>query len=450
MQKNKHKRLKRPSRIPPQPGIYIFQSGKKPLYIGKAGDIKKRLASYWRSTAPPKTQQLIREATSLSWQETASEIEALILEAKLIKQHRPKYNVLMRDDKNYFYVGITREEFPKIFVTHQPNRKGIRNNESGIRNGKIHNSKFIIPYSRYIGPFTSGAALKTTLKLLRKIFPYCACAKPHTRPCLNAQIGRCLGFCCDKSQMQKSKIKNQNFGNIYNHNIKNIVIILRGKKQKLLIALKKQMRETAQKQDYEKAAKLRDQIIGLESVFAHKKTLELPTAKTNWPGLKQKLRAMLKTKNPIERIEGYDISNISGTDATGSMVVFINGKPDKKEYRTFRIKTIRGANDPAMIGEVIRRRLGHPEWKFPDVIIIDGGKTQLAAAKRQTLNAKRKIILTALAKKEEELYTEKRGAPIPLKTLDRDVLHLFQAIRDEAHRFAKKYHHIIRRKTARG
>lgn len=435
--------MQKPKQIPTKCGVYIFKNKQQEaLYIGKAGNLKKRLVSYWLKNASSKTQRLVHEATSLAWQETASEIEALILEARLIKQHLPKYNVLMRDDKNYFFVRITREEFPKIFTTHQPQNKRaeIRDRRSVIGKQKLTPNRYPL-ISRHIGPFTGGSALKTTLRFLRRIFPYCTCKTPHKRLCLNAQIDRCSGFCCDKRQATSDQRRKE-----YKNNIRNIIAVLQGKKQKLLAELKKQIRKASQKQEYERAARLRDQIAGLEDVFAHRNVLELPRAKSNWSGIEQKLRLLLSATSPIKRMEGYDISNISGTDATGSMVVFTNGKPDKKEYRIFRIKTVAGANDPAMIGEIIKRRIQHPEWKLPNLIIIDGGKIQLATAKSEILNLKSEIILTALAKQEEELYTEKHKTPIPLKTLDRDILHLFQAVRDEAHRFAKKYHHTVRKK----
>lgn len=429
--------MQKPKQIPTKSGVYIFRGAQqKPLYIGKAGNLKKRLASYWLKNASSKTQRLVREATSLAWQETESEIEALILEARLIKQYVPKYNVLMRDDKNYFFVGITREEFPRIFITHQPNlhnQQLTTDNRQRIKN-------------LYIGPFTSGNALKITLRLLRRIFPYCTCKTVHKRQCLNAEIGRCLGYCCDKRKTPNAERKNE-----YQKNIKNIIAVLRGKKQKLLVELKKRMREKSRKQEYEQATLLRNQIAGLEEIFAHKIVLELPRKEANWSALEQKIRPLLGAAGPIRRIEGYDISNISGTDATGSMVIFTNGKPDKKECRTFRIKTVRGANDPAMLGEVIARRLRHPEWRYPDLIIIDGGRAQLTAAQaaariRGIRGSFVPIRVVALAKREEELYTEKRKAPIPLKTIDRGILHLFQAVRDEAHRFAKKYHHKLRKR----
>ncbi len=444
------KQLQKPS-LSENPGVYLFWSGRKPLYIGKAGNLKQRLNSYWQKNAGQKIILLLAEATRLELQKTESEIEALIIEAELIKKYRPKYNILMRDDKNYFYVGITKEIFPKIFLTHQPLTKNLEsrilNLERKTENHHIHFpiSRFQIPDSRFIGPFTGGTALKTTLKLLRRIFPYCTCKKPHKRPCLNAEIGRCLGYCCIRIYNLQPTTNNQNE---YQNNIQNIIAVLMGKKQKLLGKLKKEMHDASKLEQYEIARKLRDQIAGLEDVFAHKKVLELPRATSNWPKLQHKLQKLFKTKNSFERIEAYDISNISGTDATGSMIVFQKGTPNKNEYRKFKIKSVHGANDVAMIKEVIRRRMQHPEWNLPTLIVIDGGKPQLRTALSQltAYNLQPTTIITALAKKEEELYTEKRSSPIPLKNLDRDILHLFQTVRDEAHRFAKKYHHKLRQK----
>jgi len=169
--------LKKPKKIAGLAGVYIFRKGSEPLYIGKAANLKKRLASYFQkgSAQPIKIRQMLEEATRLQIIKTDSEVEALIKEAELIKRYRPKYNALMRDDKTYFFVGVTREAFPKIFVTHQPVPK--------VR-------------ARYLGPFTSGTAVQGTLKLLRRVFPYCTCKRPHKRPCLNAELGRCLGYCC--------------------------------------------------------------------------------------------------------------------------------------------------------------------------------------------------------------------------------------------------------------
>lgn len=432
------------SAIPHTSGVYLFKKGKTLLYIGKAANLKKRLASYFRKNASDKVRRLREEATALEWQETNSEIEALIREAELIKRHLPKYNVLMRDDKSYFYVAVTREEFPKIFIAHQPRAKNRK------------------PKAKFLGPFTSGSALFGTLKLLRKIFPYCTCKQLHKRPCLNAEIGRCLGFCCGKNKLQHAKLKAQN--GEYKKNIKNVIAVLSGKRKRIASGLMRSMRDAAKKQEFERAAKLRDQWEALENIFAHRSVIEVGLQSLQsrnrrlraraWPRIEREIQALLGTDRRIRRVEGYDISNISGSAASGSMVVFLNGMPAKSEYRKFKIKTVRGANDVAMHTEVMRRRMAHAEWPYPDLIVMDGGKAQLHAALSvwkflvpspiKSGTKFQRPIITALAKREEELYSEGRGVPVRLDALSPDARHFFQRGRDESHRFAKKYHHKIR------
>lgn len=422
------KSIIRPSNIPAVAGVYLFFHNRVPLYIGKAANLKKRLASYFRSNASGKVRQLREEATKLEWIETESEAEALIKEAELIKKYRPKYNILMRDDKSYFYVAFTREKFPRTVVVHKTDLQDRK-------------------WRRTIGPFTSGSALRMTLKLLRRIFPYCTCKALHKRPCLNAQIGRCPGFCCNKSQVEIADHKTQSE---YKRNIKNIVAVVSGKRTWLLLQLKREMRVASRTQEYERAAKLRDQIEGLENIFTHRSVLSPPLQYyviSKWEKIEKSVRQLIGVKSRISRVEGYDISNISGTHATGSMAVFIDGKPAKSEYRKFRIKTIRGANDVAMHREVIRRRMSHHEWPYPDLILIDGGKPQLNAVRAEMSSPHMRV--AALAKREEELYTEAGTRPIRLDSLPAEVMHFFQHVRDESHRFAKRYHHKLREMTYR-
>lgn len=461
--------LNRSKTFPTYPGVYIFRRGSTPLYVGKALNLKKRLASYFARAEgqTPKVKRMLDEATSLKFIRTASEIEALLKEAELIKKWHPKYNILMRDDKNYFYVAITRETYPRIFVTHQPykDEHKFRNpnieirGKSKIKNSK-HVSKFVLRTSsfQYIGPFTDGGALYTTLKLLRRIFPYCTCKGAHTRPCLASQIGKCLGICClrpDAFELRRIGVRAQKKLKIqYRKNVSHIQEILRGKKSRLESALARHMKSAVRKEQYEEAALLRDQIFGLETVFEHRSALRAPQERYPWPMVESALQYALNIKRPIRRIEGYDISNISGTEATGSMIVFMNGIADKKEYRKFKIKSVSGSNDVAMHQEVIRRRFNHPEWTLPDIIVIDGGKPQL--------NAVLKVIhslfpnpyplippfVTALAKREEILFRV-NGSAIRLKQREPSLLHLFQRVRDESHRFARAYHHSLRKKRYR-
>lgn len=425
--------IPKPQNIPATPGIYIFWNGKKPIYIGKAANLKKRLNYYFRKKIGDKTKKLLSETTKLAWIETDSDIDALIAESNLIKKYHPQYNILMKDDKNYFFVGITGEFFPKIFVTHQPTKAQKLKLKT-----KNQNLKF---KTYHIGPFTSGTSLKIVLKLLRRFFPYCTCRKPHKRPCLNSQIGRCMGFCCNKTQSTDSKLQKE-----YSASTKKVVSILRGRGSKLLIDLKKEMRHLAKNQDFEKAAKIRDQIYGLENILKHRifHYRGETSIVSSWTKIEKNLREILKTDKKISRVEGYDISNISGSAATGSMAVFIDGRPAKSEYRKFRIKTVRQISDVDMLREVVKRRLKHPEWNFPDLILVDGGKAQLNATLQELRTKNSEIRIAALAKKEEELYLENRKKTIRLYSLPKPTSFFLQRIRNEAHRFAKKYHHKLR------
>lgn len=356
---------------------------------------------------------LLHDADTVEWLETESEIDALIMEAEFIKKFVPKFNIVMRDDKNFFYVGLMDKEFPKIFLTHQRNAEG----------------------AHYIGPFTSGASLKETLRFLRRVFPYCTCPKSHKRSCLSAQIGKCPGVCC--SIGVQPPIEHER----YAENIKNILAILSGKKKTVLRTLKRELRDAARLQEYERAANARDRIENLENIFSHK--IEqgfLKRRPPRWEKTKKNLQSLLGVD--IVRAEGYDISNISGTDATGSMVVFINGRPEKSAYRKFKIKTVPGPHDLNMHKEVLARRINHREWGIPDLILIDGGGAQLAAA-ISVLRATRFPVrrIAALAKREEELYIEGLNHPVRLRNLPEETAFFFQRLRDESHRFAKSYHH---------
>lgn len=403
-------------------GVYIFRCGKTPVYIGKAADLKKRLASYFRADVAHKVRALREEADSLEWMELGSEVEALIREAELIKRHLPKYNVLLRDDKSYFYVAITKDAFPRIFIAHKTNLTGRQ-------------------FRRVIGPFTTASALYTTLKLLRRIFPYCTCKEIHKRPCLNAQIGRCPGFCCLRGEASENEHA------LYRRNIKAITEILSGKRKHILSQWKRDMRAASKNQRYETAGRLRDQIAGLENIFSHEQVLESNVrlrAGRRWTEIQSVIKSVIGTDKPISRVEGYDISNISGTEATGSMVVFINGFPAKARYKQFKIKTVHQISDVDMHKEVMRRRMSHPEWGMPDLLLIDGGLPQIRAVAGVLRPGHDSIRLAALAKREEELYIENKEKPVRLDSLPQDIMLFFQHVRDESHRFAKRYHHKLR------
>ncbi len=404
---NKFKFLNKINQLPGSSGVYAFKKGKDIIYIGKATNIIERVKNHTK---------LLIQVEKIGYIKTDSEIEALILEASLIKKYKPKYNVSWKDDKNYFFAAVTKEEFPRIFITHQRKSK--------------HN---------YLGPFVDGASLKQTLKVLRKVFPYRTCKNMPKRPCLWYQLNLCPAPCLIKFKLQKSKIKN-----ICQKNVKNIIKILQRGKSQVLNNLKKEMKLASKKQDYEKAAKTRDQIIYLERIMRNASIFE--SVEDQPLRIQKTLKAILKAEKPIFRIEAYDVSNIQGQEATGSMVTFIQGKPDKSLYRKFKIKIQGKSNDVAMIKEVLSRRLKHHEWPYPELMLIDGGIGQLnVALKLKSQNSKLKTIrFMALAKKENKLFIEGKKKPIMLKTLPREIFKLILHLRDEAHRFAITYHRKLR------
>lgn len=408
--------------IPQNPGVYFFSAkGGKILYVGKALNLRARL----RSRVLPK------ETKSISWEILNSEVEALIREAQLIKKFRPKYNVLMRDDKQYFFVGFTREKYPKIFITHQRKEK-----------------------ADYIGPFTEGGVLRSVLKTLRRVFPYCTCLsrrakadkKPHKRPCLNARIGRCLGFCCSNS-----------FGvelSFYRNNISTIKKILSGKNKSLTKTLKREMRKLSAAHKYEDAGKIRDQIRALERIFEHRGVIKRDISTETQKALRS-LESLLRV-GEIKRIEAYDIANIHGKFAYGSMAVLENGRINKVAYRLFKIRSVKGSNDPAMLKEVLERRLKHKEWLCPEIILVDGGRGQFSAAEaalnpsKSPLRKGRKLKIIALTKNKkhvgDHVLIASKSAPIDLSNLPEPLKNLILMLDSEAHRFAISHYRKRHRK----
>ncbi len=365
-----------PDHVPRSPGIYFFRDHKgKPLYIGKAVNLRNRLRGH----------PMLEKAAAVDWQICGSEIEALILESRFIKKYQPPYNISLRDDKNYSYVVFTDEDFPKIFVAH---RGGI-------------------------GPFTSGTELRAALKMLRKLFPYCTCKQQHNRPCLNAHLNKCLGICCLKNKSQASNLKQ--ISKAYNKNIKILNDVLSGKRK----AFFRQF----------------------PNVFANARVIKEIAGREE--ALKKLMKLMQLKKLPA-RIEGYDISNIQGRYATGSMVVFENGYPNKSEYRKFKIQAPNIPNDILMLREMLDRRFRHDEWPKPDLLLIDGGKAQLNVAK-QFFSP-----VLSIAKGRQEIFLTTLLKPIPLKKLATSLQRLVLHIDAEAHRFAIMYYRKLHQRTISG
>jgi excinuclease ABC subunit C len=535
--------------LPPTPGVYLFKDAEGDIiYVGKASSLRHRVSSYF-GTGPltPKTRRMVSKVADLEYFVTASEQEALILELNLIKQHHPRYNVRLKDDKSFPYLKINlSEDWPRVHITRRLEANG----------------------GRYFGPFASARSIRQTLKLLKGIFPFRSCTRPITgsdpRPCLEYDIGHCLAPCIGKASRTE-----------YAEVIKQLILFLEGKQEKVVRQLENRMNQAAENMDFEKAARLRDQIQAVEEVvegqriaarvrgeqdviaFAsdrdqayvqvffirnsqligresfvlqgtryeepsrimssfiqqfyasaphhppllllqhpvedtamlqdwlsgkrggvvriqvpqrgNKKQLVDIVAKNARQGLEQlkikqlaspralsaalkEIKEALNLPHPPDRIEGYDISDIQGAAAVGSMVVFDKGKARPAHYRRFKIKTVSGADDYAMLAEVLKRRFKRADaasgtWAIrPDLVLIDGGKGQLSAA----LAAMREmgadsIPAAGLAKENEELFIPGRAKPIVLPPSS-PGLQLLQRLRDEAHRFALGYHHKVRRR----
>lgn len=550
--------------LPARPGVYLYRNTEgKIIYVGKALSLKNRVRSYFQAGAnhPPKTRIMVEKIADLDFIVTDSEVEALILEQNLIKEHRPHYNILLKDDKSYPYLKVTLgEDYPRVMITRRHIKDG----------------------SRYFGPYTRVGAVNETLRLIKKLFPFRSCNQkeppPRQRPCLNQHINRCLGPCCGLVDKEK-----------YRAMIQEVCLFLEGRQEDLLKSLLARMEEASQKLEFEKAALLRDQIQAVREVvekqkiisggfedrdvvavacaqdeacvmvffirggkligrehFMLKGTEGLSRAdvtgafikqyyssvdiipgeilleeelkdeagviekwltgkrgarvhlKTPRRGEKKKLvemvaknaeitleqtrteeaarrddakgalaglAAALGLEQPPQRLECYDISNTQGHESVASMAVLEGGRPAKDQYRRFKIRTVEGPDDFASMQEALRRRfsrakeerelintgqMSSKEAKFhrlPDLIIVDGGKGQLSAARHVMRELGfAHIPACGLAKQEELLFIE--GSPEPV-ILPRESpsLHLVQRLRDEAHRFAVTYHRNLRGKA---
>jgi len=545
------------SSLPTKPGIYLMQDAEgHVIYVGKAINLRNRVRSYFHASTgqTPKVRRLVEHIADFEFIVTGSELEALILECNLIKRYRPRYNVRLKDDKRYPYIKISlQDDFPRIYTVRRMQNDG----------------------ARYFGPYTSSKAVRQTMELLRKLFPYLTCKREITgqdkRPCLYYYIGRCAGPCIGAILRQE-----------YRALIEQVILFLEGKQERIVSDVRREMREAAEALDFERAAARRDQVRALEKVIERQRivsaaksdqdviavaredgqacvqtffvrrgklmgreyfvltgtqdeearqimtsfvkqfydeaayvpsaillqhsideaivieewlrqkrgakvTIRVPrrgkgrelvqmaaenAAETlahlqaQWQADQARqvtaldeLQKYLKLDKAPMRIECYDVSNIQGRAATGSMVVFVKGVPRKSDYRRFRIKSVGGPDDYAMLQEVLRRRLRRAAGKeqqplseqgawavLPDLLVVDGGKGQLNAAREvmAELGAEH-VPAIGLAKQHEEIFVPGRSEPILLPR-DSEALYLLQRVRDEAHRFAIGYHRRLRQR----
>lgn len=511
-----------PASLPGVPGCYLFR-GKdgELLYVGKAKDLKKRVSSYFQKRDHDgKTRRLVSLIADIDYIVTANEVEALILENSLIKTHQPRFNIDLKDAKQYAFIHLTGDEFPRICIARRMTEKGS-----------------------YFGPFTSAAERDHVLSVVKRTFRLRSCRKMPKRGCLRASLGTCSAPC-------KGRIGPEDYGVL----VRQASLVLKGNTPEIIRTLKEEMEERSRAHDYERALLLRDQVQALTHLserqdIARKKDTDediinylmhegrvylmlfnihagtlinkkefifdegeefleeflvqyysgyTPPGELILPvevgpdlqeflsvrrgkkvtvtvpriGAKHRLLSLVRTNIEIAHfgdrirleelmeklglddlprvIECFDISHLAGTEVVGSMVQFRDGRPDKRNYRRFRIKTIEGIDDPAAIGEVVTRRyrrLKQEGGEFPDLVMVDGGRTQLHAAVSSIKNLELSIPVIALAKREEQIFVAGSAHPLPVAKHEKASLYL-QEIRDEAHRFAITYHRLLRKKKA--
>lgn len=406
--------------------MFLDENGEV-LYVGKAKNLKKRVSSYFikKSDLGPKTQVLVKKISKIKTISVDSEIESLLLEANLIKKFNPRYNARLTDGKNYILARITvSERFPAVLLARkEEDRKSV-----------------------YFGPFPNSTDLKIVLKIVRKIFPYQSIANHAKKICLYNHLGLCPCPPLFKTEEEERQ---------YKKNIKHLVQFFRGESKKIIKELEKEREKFSKNEQFEEAARIQkkiDSIIYVTSPSHKPFEYELnPNLRNDLrtEETKELLRVLINSGvniKSLERIECFDISNITGKFATGSMVVFRNGEKDSDSYRRFQIKRPPKVipNDFAMMREVIKRRLNHPEWGTPDLIIVDGGKGQITSAKKALFEADKQISIIGIAKREELLITS--DFKIIRLPKNSTALNLVIRIRNEAHRFAITYHRKLRGK----
>jgi len=424
------------SKFPAAPGVYLFQDQAGcMLYIGKAKSLRARAGSYFlaAAAADQRTTLLVREAYDVDFIEAESEVDALLMEARLIKDIQPKYNRELRDDKSFPYLQITtHEDFPRVEVTREPQSSGVK----------------------LYGPFLSAGSLRGAMQILQRVFKFRTCPLDIVadeerwrwfRPCLLASINQCTAPC----NLRISKEE-------YRKDIGRLKLFLEGNRKQLFAEMRAEMLAASKDLKFEKAARLRDEIEMLETLRERGeiKKHEQPEVfyidpNKGLAGLQKILKLDAKPRN----IEGVDIAHLGGNETVASLVQFLDGLPFKPGYRRFRIRDVEGIDDYASIREVVLRRfrkLRDDGDVLPDILLIDGGIGQLRKGLEafDLLGIKPPTVIS-IAKQEELLYVAGRDEPLRLSRRSYS-LRLLQYVRDEAHRFAQHYHHLLRRKRQMG
>jgi excinuclease ABC subunit C len=429
------KLLEKARALPKAPGVYLMKDDKgRVIYVGKAASLRSRVGSYFLTSTKlePKKAGLLDHVIDFDILETETEVEALLAENRLIKDIQPRFNARLTDGKTFPYLMVTTdEEFPGVYITREPRTKGVK----------------------LYGPFTSVYALKEAVTMLQKAFKFRTCHldireddpnNRYFRPCLLYAINQCTAPCANRIAKDT-----------YAEDIRRLVRFLNGERKTVLGQMEREMQQAAKELQFERAARLRDEIKALQGLGHRAKKGEQeywqPEAFVSNPqeGV-AKLQEALGMPEPPRIIEAIDIAHLQGGEMVGSKVTFIDGVPFKDSYRRYKIKHQEGNNDYLSIQEVVSRRYreaGQNNELYPELIVIDGGLGQLHAAMEvfRTMDVKPPMVIS-LAKKEELVYVQAKSAPIRLPR-NHLGLKLLQYLRDEAHRFAQHYHHILRRKS---
>ncbi len=399
-------------KFPNKPGVYFWRTKSgEPIYIGRAGSLKKRIANYFlQNKLDPRIKEMTASAYSLDFEMTDSLLEAIVLEANLIKQYWPKYNILEKDGKSFMYMVITDEEFPRLLM--------VRGRElQRYETGKVKTLGIF-------GPYQSFYLLRKALEIVRRIFPYSNCKPGQLKPCFHNQIGLCPGVCVGAVDAQT-----------YRSNIRNLILFFRGDKKQLLKKLQKENP---------------DAILALKQV---RDTALLADSDVLLRG----------NQLTDRRIEGYDISHSTGREPVGAMVVFENGEADPSQYRLFKIRdyantkpgeAVRNQDDLAMLQEVLERRLNHPEWPLPSIVFIDGGANQVRRAAKVLASRNVHVPVVGLSKAGKHAASSAGADKLiaaNTKKTGRELIaasrNLFQQVRNEAHRFAIGFQRKRTKKT---
>ena len=418
--------------FPTTSGVYLMKDAQgRVLYVGKAKNLRNRAGHYFTQAAVDDTRtcDLVKLIADIDFIATDSDVDALLMEARLVKDIQPRFNVDLKDDKSFPYLQIRiREDFPRVEFTRTPRRRGVK----------------------LYGPFTSAKSLRFAINVLQRVFKFRTCsldikeADPRWRwfrPCILHSIHQCTAPCNFRVTKED-----------YRRQIRGLRMVLAGKKAKLIAEMEKEMHEASAALQYEKAARLRDEIDALQNLGRRgdvdkdvQPQVFFIEPKKGLVGL----RKALGLPQTPRTIEGIDIAHLGGNETVASLVTFIDGLPFKPSYRRYRIRSVEGVDDFASIREVVTRRFrrkANDEEVFPDILLIDGGKGQLNAAQEAfRMIGREPPALISLAKREEEVFRPGDSQSLQLGR-HAAALRLLQYVRDEAHRFAQHYHHILRRK----